>query len=308
MRYWWVSHNQTFEHEVYGGFLWSPVTKANGQRNYFYDTMEKAQPGDLVFSFAKSHIQAIGMVKRQAVITPKPDFEGAGLNWNDTGWFLEVEFEFLNDPFRPRNFKSQILPLLPSKYSPLNSETADGLQGVYLAEISEELANFLIVVSRCDLMHLAKNLDNPRDDEDEEFIQLEINSKQLEGDLEKIQLVMARRGQGLFKANVRLYESECRVTHVRTIKHLRASHIKPWKQSNDKEKIDGANGLLLAPHVDHLFDSGFISFSDNGELLVSRNLNLDVLDKWAISLPKNVGAFKPKQCEFLEYHRDMVLK
>ena len=308
MRYWWVSHNQTFDHEVYGGFLWSPVTKANGQRNYFYDTMEKTQPGDIVFSFAKSHIQAIGIVKRRAVVTPKPDFEGAGSNWNDTGWFLEVEFELLNDPFRPRDFKSQVLPLLPHKYSPLNSVTADGLQGVYLAEISKELADLLVLLSRRDLTDLIRSLEDPRDDEDEESIQLEIRSKQLEGDLEKIQLVKARRGQGLFKANVRLYESECRVTHVRSIRHLRASHIKPWKDSNDQEKIDGANGLLLAPHVDHLFDRGFISFSGKGELLVSAKLNLDVLDKWAISLPQIVGDFKPKQCEFLEYHQDVVLQ
>jgi HNH endonuclease len=267
MRYWWVSHNQTFDHEVFGGFLWSPITKANGQQNYFYDTMDQAEPGDLVFSFARSHIQAVGVVKRSAVVTPKPDFNGAGSNWNDTGWFLEVEFELLNDPFRPRDFKSQILPLLPKRYSPLNAVTADGLQGVYLAEISFELASQLLLISRRDVTELIQNLEDPRDDEDEEFIQLEIRSKQLDGDLEKIQLVKARRGQGLFKANVRLYESECRVTHVRSIKHLRASHIKPWKDSDDREKIDGANGLLLAPHVDHLFDRGFISFSGEGSLL-----------------------------------------
>jgi hypothetical protein len=308
MRYWWVSHNQTFEHEVYGGFLWSPITKANGQRNHFYDNMDEAQPGDFVFSFARSHIQAIGIVKRRVVVTPKPDFDGAGSNWSNTGWFLEVEFELLPDPFRPRDFKSQILPLLPNKYSPLNPVTADGLQGVYLAEISQELANLLIFLSHRDVTDLIRNLEDPRDDEDEEFIQLEIRSKQLQGDLEKIQQVKARRGQGLFKANVRLYESECRVTHVRSIKHLRASHIKPWKDSNDQEKIEGANGLLLAPHVDHLFDRGFISFSRQGGLLVSTQLSLDILDKWAISLPQSVGHFKPEQCEFLEYHQDVVLQ
>ncbi len=115
MRYWWVSHNQTFDHEVFGGFLWAPLTKANGQRNYFYDTMELAQQGDVVFSFARSHVQAVGVVKRRATVTPKPEFEGAGANWNDTGWFLEVEFELLREPFRPRDFKDQILPLLPTK-------------------------------------------------------------------------------------------------------------------------------------------------------------------------------------------------
>jgi putative restriction endonuclease len=308
MRYWWVSHNQTFEHEILGGFLWAPVTKANGQRNYFYDTMEEAQPGDLVFSFARSRIQAIGVVKRYAVLAPKPDFEGAGSNWKDTGWFLEVEFDLLADSFRPRDFKDQILPLLPVKYSPLNSVTADGLQGVYLAEISQELAYLLILLSHRDLTGLIRDLEDARDDEDDDFIQLEIRMKQLEGDLEKIQQVKARRGQGIFKANVRLYESECRVTHVRAIKHLRASHIKPWKDSNDEEKIQGANGLLLAPHVDHLFDRGFISFSGEGKLLVSSKLDLGVLEKWSIALPQFVGEFKPKQRQFLEYHQDVVLQ
>jgi hypothetical protein len=270
--------------------------------------MEEAQPGDLVFSFAKSHVQAIGVVKRHAVITPKPDFDGAGSNWKNTGWFLEVEFEILSDPFRPRDFKSQILPLLPSKYSPLNTKTANGLQGVYLAEVSEKLANFLILLTPHDVKILKQDLEDPRDDEDEDLIELEIRSKQLEGDLEKIQLVKARRGQGIFKANVRIFESECRVTHVRSIKHLRASHIKPWKASNDEEKIDGANGLLLAPHVDHLFDRGFISFSGEGKLLISTKLSLDVLGKWAISLPQNVGEFKPRQRDYLEYYQDVVLQ
>ena len=308
MRYWWVSHNQTFEQEVFGGFLWAPLTKANGQSNHFYDTMDKASPGDIVFSFARSHVQAIGIVKRRASVTPKPDFMGAGANWNDTGWFLEVEFERMKDPFRPRDFKDQILPLLPAKYSPLNAVTADGLQGVYLAEISQSLANLLVLLSHRDLNGLIDDLGDPRDDEDDELIQFEIHSKQLEGDLEKIQLVKSRRGQGLFKANVRLYESECRVTHVSSMKHLRASHIKPWKNSDDREKLDGANGLLLAPHVDHLFDRGFISFSGQGRLLVSPKLDVSVLERWAIVLPQSVGEFKTKQREYLEYHQDVVLQ
>lgn len=307
MRYWWVSHNQTFEHEVGGGFLWSPQTNANGYANHFYETMQFASPGDVVFSFAKSRIQAIGVVKRQAVITPKPDFDGAGANWNDTGWFLEVEFERLENTFRPRDFAAQILPLLPSRYSPLNRKTGNGLQGVYLAEISKEFADLLILLSARDITELIRELEDPRDQDEEELINLEISSKQMDGDLEKMQLIKARRGQGLFKANVRLYETECRVTHVRTMRHLRASHIKPWSASSDAEKIDGANGLLLAPHVDHLFDRGFISFSSKGDLLVSEKLNTDILENWAISLPQNVGSFQPKQQEFLEYHREAVL-
>jgi hypothetical protein len=270
--------------------------------------MQEASPGDIVVSFARSHVQAIGVVKRNASMTPKPDFNGVGENWGNVGWFLEVEFQLLAEPFRPREFKDLILPHLPSKYSPLNRNSGDGLQGVYLTEINPALAAAISLIANCDLDNLRRELSDPRDDGDAEIIEREIESRQIEGDLEKVQLVKARRGQGIFKANVRLFESECRVTHVKSIKHLRASHIKPWAESDDKEKIDGANGLLLAPHIDHLFDRGFITFSGGGELITSPNLDVEILNNWAIELPKKVGSFSPKQTEFLEYHRELILQ
>ena len=78
-------------------------------------------------------------------------------------------------------------------------------------------------------------------------------------------------------------------------RHLRARHIKPWSICSDQEKLDGFNGLLFSPQFDHLFTRGYIAFADNGELLVSRYLNPAVLQSWRITLPINVGAFKPQQ-------------
>jgi predicted restriction endonuclease len=107
---------------------------------------------------------------------------------------------------------------------------------------------------------------------------------------------------------VRLIEDHCRVTGVSEIKHLRASHIKPWSKSDDLEKLNGHNGLLLSPHVDHLFDQGFISFKQQGELVVSKKLNVSVLDDWEIEIQANVGAFSSFQEEFLIYHREKIFK
>ena len=84
---------------------------------------------------------------------------------------------------------------------------------------------------------------------------------------EKRQMINARMGQGIFRENVELIEKDCRVTGVLDRRHLRARHIKPWKFCNDREKLDGFNGLLLSPHIDHLFDRGHISFADNGRVL-----------------------------------------
>jgi hypothetical protein len=89
--------------------------------------------------------------------------------------------------------------------------------------------------------------------------QRELLNRGLVGPVERHQLVKSRRGQGVFRDNVESREPKCRITGVSNPRYLRASHIKPWRKSSDIEKIDGNNGLMLAPHVDFLFDRGFIS-------------------------------------------------
>ena len=113
--------------EVPGGFLWSPKNRSDGGRNYFYKTMEEVRPGDLIFSFCDTYIKAIGVVQRQAVTAPKPNFRTAGSNWSDEGWYVEVEFLELINPIRPRDFMNQIAPLLSAKYAPLQ-ENGNGFK------------------------------------------------------------------------------------------------------------------------------------------------------------------------------------
>lgn len=305
MRYWWVNQNQTYKYEVPGGFLWSPKTRADGGRNYFYECMQEVRPGDVVFSFCDTYIKAIGIAQRAAITSAKPEFRTAGSNWADEGWFVEVEFEEIVNPIRPKDFMPQIIPLLAEKYAPLQAD-GNGLQGVYLTEVSSEFGQLLIDLSNADLPMIQKDLAIADNTESDYEINLEIQAKSIEGDLEKIALVKARRGQGIFKANVRMIEKSCRVTGVTNIKHLRASHIKPWAASSDLEKVDGYNGLLLSPHVDHLFDRGFISFEDSGDMLISKTLRQSVLDKWSLDSGKNVGKFEQPHHDYLEYHRDVV--
>lgn len=128
------------------------------------------------------------------------------------------------------------------------------------------------------------------------------------GPREKQTLVNSRRGQGKFRSRIGEHEDRCRVTGTTAKKHLVASHIQPWVLSDDEQKLDGFNGLLLAPHIDHLFDGGFISFKDNGDLLISSKLNKAILSEWGIPVSMNVGKFKPKQREYLKHHRKVTFK
>ncbi|PJL61830.1 HNH endonuclease [Stenotrophomonas maltophilia] len=117
-----------------------------------------------------------------------------------------------------------------------------------------------------------------------------------------------RTKQRLFRERLIGIEKGCRLTGIEDLRFLRASHIKPWANSTDGERVDGENGLLLAPHADLLFDRGWISFSSSGGLLVSNYLPADVRALLGLNLSPGVecGAFSEKQLDFLEFHRDIV--
>ncbi len=306
-RYWWVNQNQTYRHEVPGGYLWSPVKRADGARNYFYDTMTRVQPGDVVFSFCDTFIKAVGIATHVAEPSVKPDFGVAGGNWSQYGWLVQVEFQELPQPIKPKLHMDVLGPLLPTKYAPLR-HTGDGLQGVYLTEVPLPMASALEQLIGAQFTLASDEV--LKQDQPASRIEEELKSLQGRIDIpetEKRQLVNARVGQGLFKNNVRLNEHACRITGVAQLHHLRASHIKPWSVSDNEEKLHGCNGLLLAPHVDQLFDRGFISFEGNGDLVVSAKMEAEVLHAWSIEVPRNVGAFNVDQRHFLEFHRSHVL-
>lgn len=305
MNYWWVNLNKTYKLEVPGGFMWSPVKKSNGASNPFWDNMTRVLPGDVVFAYAEQKIKAIGIAQRSAYSSPKPtSFESATNNWAQIGWLVEVEFQELINPIIPKEHLEKIKIFLKSKSAPID-ENGRGKER-YLVELEPDLARKLLEISMTHLPELSEKLAPQWDENSEYEIKLEIEARHLEGDPERIQLTKSRRGQGIFKANVRLIETHCRVTGLKDIKHLRASHIKPWAVSNKEEKLDGFNGLLLSPHVDHLFDNGFISFKNDGELLVAKGLAITVMKDWSLPLNQNVGEFMKPQHIYLEYHRDVI--
>ena len=307
--YWWVSQNQTYKQEVPGNFMWSPKTNKDGGRNVSYDYMTQMQPGDVVFSFADTKIKAIGVVNKSAVPSIKPDFGASGANWLDDGWFVDVIFEELKvGQFKPADHMDLIGPHLPDMYSPIRLNGV-GNQ-IYLAKIPTKMADVLLSLCRNIGQAIIKDLTQDiiyEIEPQESDIQAAVEMRTDIGATQKIQIISSRRGQGVFKANVRLIENSCRITKVTSPQHLIASHIKPWAKSNDIEKLSGYNGLLLSPHMDHLFDKGYISFEENGNLLFSSQLDRSLLEKWSLSNSTNVGPFRKEQHVFLEYHRDIIL-
>lgn len=306
MRYWWVNQNQTYKHEIRGGLMWSPKFKKGGRINPFYETMKRVEAGDIVFSFCDTRIKAIGIATGRAETSPKPEFGAAGANWDEEGWYIPVDYCTLGNQIRPKDHIEILRPFLPARYSPLQ-HSGNGNQTIYLTEIPDGLAAALIALIGDSYYQALAEASVPA-----ATGIVETQSEQIEhsvaGGTFRDQIVRARRGQGIFRSNVRQKEYACRVTHVDDEKHLRASHIKPWRDSNDRERLDGSNGLLLAPHVDHLFDGGYISFSSGQGLLVVPEVRHEILDAWGIDEGATIGEFSREQNAYLDYHRSNIFR
>lgn len=125
---------------------------------------------------------------------------------------------------------------------------------------------------------------------------------------EQEQIVRSRIGQGDFRKNVIRLWGSCSVTGLHNISLLRASHIKPWKDSNNSERLNPYNGLLLIPNYDLLFDKGFITFRDNGEVIISQRLSQSARKIFDVSVKVSLRNVFHENIEYLGFHRDTVFK
>lgn len=312
--FWWVNNKQTYSHEIEGNYLWSPTQRSDGGRNEFYENMKRVRPGDIVFAYAGAEIRAVGVCSAPAILAPKPEEFGAyGDAWGNEGWHVPIEFTPLSNPLRPKDHMDVLAPTLPAKYSPIQPN-GSGNQGAYLAAVPMEMAQTVIQLLGPRWLEVARrNLIESVDEIDmieESEVQIEqgLRNRTDLDEIEKLQLVKSRRGQGVYRKNLESFEKACRITGASNRRHLRASHIKPWRASTTFEKLDGNNGLLLSPHIDHLFDQGFISFTDEGILLTSPEADIDTLIIWGIEPGGVFAAFRPEQLLYLEFHREFVFR
>lgn len=325
-RYWWVNHKQTLRQEIDRQYLWSPKTSSNGARNRFYDNMRRANPGDLVLSYANGLIRYVGRVAEFAFTAPKPtEFGSTGAYWSNEGWLLPVFWTELHPPVRPKAMIDILGPLLPTKYSPIRPETGDGNQGVYLAEIEKAAFDAIVSAAAINYPLLAVGGANSLTFQAvketlEDSVQQNVSADPGLDKTTREAVIQARRGQGKFRSNVETIEKQCRLTKITNPTLLIASHIKPWRSCETAiERLDGMNGLLLTPDADLLFDRGFITFEDDGEVRVSPRFDSEDLRRLGLgdlTMPKlgfseaparwRTEAFAPAQCGYLAYHRSAV--
>jgi len=122
---------------------------------------------------------------------------------------------------------------------------------------------------------------------------------------DKMAYIKSRVNQGIFRDKLLERYDECCMCKIRDPHLLVASHIKPWAACEPKEKLDDDNGLLLCPNHDALFDKGYITFDDNGYVIVSDQLNQT--DKKCMNLEDIKLLYLTEgNKKYLEYHRTNI--
>ncbi len=120
-------------------------------------------------------------------------------------------------------------------------------------------------------------------------------------------LIKARLNQGKFRERILRRWKVCAVTGTETHAILVASHIKPWRDSGNGERLDPDNGLLLVPTLDKLFDLGMISFDDDGHMMISRELVASDIER--LGLTKNVclrARMSARMRSYMSWHRSHI--
>ncbi len=130
-------------------------------------------------------------------------------------------------------------------------------------------------------------------------------------------LVKTRVGQSFFRSAVlNSYGNRCCITGISKPELLIASHIKPWKVSDERaERTNPSNGLCLNALHDKAFDQGLITIDKNYKIIISKRIKEAEMDPetraWfmmyenqKISLPEK---FLPGK-DFIEYHNDVIFQ
>jgi len=291
MAYWWVSQNRTYKEERAGGYLWAPKRGENGVVFRHWSNMTLVRPGDIVFSYADQSIGAVGIASSAAYDSPQPtEFKQ---QWQQDGYRVDVSYQEVSPAARVATFVDSLIAFLPDQHSPL-TKNKTGVQG-YLFAIPPKAGELI-----CEKLAMVAPVDQLIADAFQRTIPDETTRQAL---------VKARVGQGRWRQDLlRFWSGQCAVTGLAIEPLLRASHVKPWRDSDNSERLDVHNGLLLGPAYDAAFDAGFITFNDDRTIVVSSQLPADQRSAAGIEATATLRSLRDEHRAYLEHHRANIYK
>jgi 5-methylcytosine-specific restriction protein A len=117
-------------------------------------------------------------------------------------------------------------------------------------------------------------------------------------------LVTSRVGQGAYRKRIiHRWEYKCAVTGFDKLDILIASHILPWAEADNNQRLDVHNGILLSPTYDALFDRNLISFENTGKIILSDSIDLPAYQKIGVTGNEKIKNLSTYNLDYLEKHR-----
>jgi len=161
----------------------------------------------------------------------------------------------------------------------------------------KKLSNFAVKSAKAYLESLKSN--KPQKLQSDKKVYISVS------ETEKEQLIKIRIGQGTFKKKLISDSNKCKICGLSNQSLLIASHIKPWKDSDNNERLDVNNGFLLCPIHDSLFDKGYITFDNEGKILISDKLEVSEYNLLSISTQIMIR-INDENKRYLKWHRENI--
>ncbi|WP_374419348.1 HNH endonuclease [Chromobacterium sp.] len=294
MNFFWVNIGTTNKEVREGEFLWAPISTMDAYGNEVFprhwSNVGDVKKGDVIFCCFNQHIHYIAEAKKHAYRSPRP-VSRSFKEWDQEGFRVDVNLKELEEPLHYDAVSQFFSIKAMDKASPTLFTKKKTLSQIYMASLSPRAGLYLLeATSQTENFQDLLGIDEP-------------SNKKISETTRKA-LMQARIGQGKFRKDlIGMWGGRCALTGVENPDLLIASHIVPWSQCGNEARLDPENGLLLAAHIDRLFDKGLISFDVNGQLIISSRLKSLECKVFGLTQGMTLRKNSEKKQQYLALHR-----
>ena len=295
MSFHWVNIGDSYQEVLDNGFLWAPTLKitetGKKTRNAGWDSVENVRKNDIIFCNRDGAIIYVAIAKKDTFKAPKPVTRTFN-RWHNEGFQVDVKVIELDHPIPVNDFKYELNNILAKELKPKVFDKNLNNCQIYMAPLNLLGGAFLLDLIGDESLTVHEAIDDS-------------GQEALSGS-DKTILSKARVGHGKYREELlSLWDSTCPITAINEPSLLIASHIVPWQLSDSFDKVNKYNGLLLSPHIDKLFDRGFISFDDSGQILFHTKMSSSTAKNLGISTATRIDNLKAENLPFLKKHREL---
>lgn len=300
VNFYWVNIGTSFKEVAEFKFLWAPKNTLNQKGQSIIDADWKAVPnvkkGDIIFCNYQGSLIHISVATKDAYESERPENRSFD-QWKKDGYKIDIDLHTLSYPITNNDFKDEFIPMFNDKCVPKLFAQNKSVSQKYMVKLPVAAGVFLLDLVGDEAFNIQDSMasNSARDS----------NQTAPEG-YDKEVTAKARVGQGKFRQDVMaLWSDTCAVTGLDIKMLLTASHILPWQLSNPHQKVDKFNGLALSPNIDKLFDKGFISFDEKGDILIKNSLSTDALKAVGVDKKMAIKNLTKEHLAYLKEHREI---